>query len=386
MSRWLEKQKQLEEKEQQAQAKPALLLGEYTDSIPEHPTTPTSPDQLYTWVAGDNIWQVARRLNFDPYHLLEHNDIEDYNSIEPGTRLHLPEPRPVSSRRPITYEVFPVPRIMHVIQEGGSHKLMFANVTKWSDIKPTGALYPKNRNVTVHGLARVPIEDDEAVFYMDELALGDCINGGRIRYAIGFNHTHLSEGSVTQEADQPKPIVSKVIQKTIDRLEAQIAADALEEGVGNNKFNRDEPIAPQVSPNIYKTTFKPFNENRKPVLFYTPEPLVVIDFDTVRPSKSFSAGTQFTILGTFVKDGKTYGRPSNTQYWFGIPMDKILPVDDVDDDEEYSYDIDLSDRVAMGRRGRLTNKERYVTVPSLKIASTYVKVRTWVKNKQNKEQ
>ena len=149
----------------------------------------------------------------------------------------------------------------------------------------------------------------------------------------------------------------------------------------------EEPIAPQIGLHLYKTTFVPFNEERVPVLFDLLEDLDIEEFDTVRPDRSMPKGTTVSLLGTFVKDGKTYGRPSNTVYWFGVPMDKITPHDDIqDDDEVYTYGVDLPTRSAMGSHGRLTTWEKYFTVPVYKIASGYLKARDWIKNKQNKEQ
>lgn len=387
MSKWLEKQRRRELEEQMRNQSSIALLPEFTQSFPEGETRPVPPERLYGWVAGDNIWQVSARLGIDPYELMEHNDIQDYKLIDPGTILRLPVARKVEIVRPIQYEIFPMPRVMHVTHEGGTHKVMFADVRKWEDIKPTGALYPFNRNVTVDGIAHVPVGDETAAFYMDKLAIGDYLKTGKVRYTIGFNSAHLADGRVAQFVSPPTPKVALGISKATEKLNEQIAEDALKEGVRPSDLVPEEPIAPQVGLHLYKTTFVPFNEERKPVLFVLTEDLDIEEFDTVRPDRSMPAGTVVSLLGTFIKDGQTYGRPSNTVYWFGVPMDKVVPNDEVEDnDEDYEYAIDLPTRTAMGKRARLTAWERYVTIPIYKIANGYLRTRDWIKNKQIKEQ
>lgn len=386
MSKWLEKQRQREMEEQMKNQTSVALLPEFTTSLkPQEDEIP--PERLYIWVAGDNIWQVAARFNVDPYELLEHNDISDYKLIDPGMRIRLPIAREITQARSIQYEVFPMPRVMHVVHEGGTHKVMFADVRKWEDIKPTGALYPFNRNVTVDGIAHVPVGEETAAFYMDKLALGDYLKTGKVRYTIGFNSAHLADGRVPQFVNPPKPKVALNIDKATKKLNEQIAEDALREGIQASDLVPEEPIAPQLGLHLYKTTFVPFNEERQPVLFVMTEDMDIKEFDTVRPDRPIRQGAIVSLIGTFVKDGKTYGRPSNTAYWFGIPMDKVVPHDEVqDNDEDYDYEVDLPTRSAMGSHARLTTLERYFTIPLYKVASGYLRVRDWLKNKQTKEQ
>jgi LysM repeat protein len=317
----------------------------------------------YRWKAGDNIWQVARDMGITTERLMEFNDIEDPNELEPGIIIYFPTPSKQPDRL-TTYEVFPAPVPMHVIKEGGCKKYAFGNAKVWGDIVTVGPRYTEDANVNVAGVASVPLIDENgqdvtAKFLMDRLALGLYAETGQVAWDIGFNHTHLTDGHVERQA--PKPRID--IQQTI-------AAVPLGKQVMDVAATVDYLKADLMS---YKTSLRPIYADRRVVTYFCDVALNARDHDGMRPDHPLVPNEAIRAQYEFIHDDITYVRPINTKYWFGIPKDLLTEEDDV-----MSYgDVTLSDRAAL--RSALTPMEKYVVVPISRLLNN-----KWLKDKIEK--
>lgn len=200
---------------------------------------------------------------------------------------------------------------MHVSKEGGTKKWSFASVRRWADLHPTGKTFAQNTNVSIVAIAHVPIEGTKAAYYMDSHALGNYLESGRVAYTLGFNWKDLIEGEYTE----PEPEVEEPTILDEPDLPTEEFLDELEEA----------PLAP----NQFKSTYKPFDDGTRQYIISTPEDkahIAVHDLGNNRPSRHVERGRIFSITGTFVHNGITYGRPPSN-YWFGVPMDLLIPED-----------------------------------------------------------
>lgn len=277
---------------------------------------------------------------------------------------------------PITYDIYPKPRPMHVTVLEGTKKFSFSGVKDWTDVTTTGPTYPFNANVDIVAEARVQIGEDTATYFMDALALGTEFDQTHLpAYTIGFNHTQLEDGYV-EPAEKPvlperKQQISVMLQADKDQPSPDLASLPVTEidyrGV-------DDAIEWRK----WLTTYVHFE---KPQLFTAKEDEWVHEHMGKRADKLLKAHTELLIAGTFIKDDIVYGRPLSAQknfLWYGIRIDNLIS-----DEELYNTDIPLSDRVALPR-GRLSNSERYIVVPLAKVISKTTRLKNRLdKNKNN---
>lgn len=333
---------------------------------------PPKPGTTYKVLSGgENAWQLAEKLKLgiNGQDLMDHNGL-DSSDIPGGTVLRLPIPLAATPEKPrILYDVLDSPRAMHVIRDEGTRKFAFGNVTDLKDLRLTGPTYRKDANVLIHAIAHVPIGDDTAEFYMESAAVGDYKNTGNMAFTIGFNHSHLADGHVENVKPTPKPQIEAKLK------EAEIAqqAAAAPAPVENPAPPADPEVADKpINYDEWKTTFAPLNEAYQPKMYLFDEDMVVHDLDQRRPDVLAFKLKGVQIAGTFWKDGIQYGRPirgKDSWHWYGIPMDKLTP-----EDELYDTSLPLEQRVG-GRYGHLTTTERYVTVPLAKALAQRVRVK-----------
>jgi hypothetical protein len=331
------------------------------------------PGTVYTVLrGGETCWEIALKLNLPG---MTGNDIATLNSfgepgakISEGTLVHLPVAIPQKEEeKELDIEVLPHALAMHVSLEGGTKKQSFGVHRKWKDITPTGPTYPQNTNLKIVAIAHVPIEEEgvEAAYYMDALALGDYADSGRVVHTIGFNHAHLSEGYVERVIVKPKEAEKPEVH--VDQTELELP--------------KEEPAAPMVNPDAWKTTQLPLNPHRVPVKYLNPEPVVVEDLEDKRKPRTIKAWSELMLYSTFEKNGVLYGRhiqSVESGNWLGVPMDKLIS-----ENELYNTNIPLEDRAAYN--GRLTPLERYWYIPLSKSVSQYTRLKTYLGNKKQKE-
>lgn len=352
-----------------APTKPAIVSVSKKNKAPDDP-------RYFTVLEDTDIWRIARQVNQPAEDLVDHNDIEDPHHIPAKTVLRLPYPPEQKKEVPVVkFELLDKPRKMHVVNEGGARKWSFGNAKKWADISPTGPNYAEDANVDIHMIAHVPLEDEEgevvAAYMMDNLAVGDYRNTGKINFTIGFSHKHLADGHVELKK---RPKAAPVVQ---EKLNTATPADI------ELALSEPEPD-PATHPNFWKTTQKPLNEQRIAKMFLCDpgkdengnpiNAIMVKEMDGRRPDRMLARHQGVKIFSTFVKDGVTYGRPVgsvDSGYWFGIPMDKLI-----DEDELYNTHVDLPTRVAM--HGNLSLQEKGVVILS-KFLSVGTRIATAVK-------
>lgn len=378
MSKWLEKQKELE-------AQIAADMIEETDPVSPDPMPEERLESLYTWVKYDNIWSVSRRLGFTAEELLEHNDIDDPATIKPGDRLHLPVPRDLTKQQDYRVEVLPQPLQMHVSKEGGCRKWAFANMRYWSDAKTTG-FFPEHTNVTILAVAKVLVEEEnnsvaEAAYYLDAVSLGDYTTSGFLKWATGFVWQDLTEGEYVRP--EPPAIAEAALQKQNDIeavLEEKRLAAAQEEARDMLVEKKLADMEDGTMPNDFKKTLQAIEPTVcmidipegigevDPSVAMSPY-IRVHDFEGNRPFKRLFDGQEIEISSTFEFDGAVYGRPkvaAQNGLWYGIPMEVLTSLDEL-----YNTNIDAESRAAVG--GTLTWAERYIWVPLAKSLNRHKK-------------
>lgn len=381
MSKWLEKQRERERQDYLSSLESARLSVDPEPEIPLPDAPPARPSRKYTWVEGDVIWEVARRLGVPASELLEHNDIEDASEIQPGTVLHSPYKR-FDEQPVIWYEVYDQPRMMHVSKADGTRKFMFGNVKTWLDLKKTGPTVKENTVIEVVAAAHVPVGEDWAVYFMDTLALGDYVTTGKVSLTVGFNYNHLKDGiPIIPKVEESHPAMEE-IAKDIEEMEQALEEQAevvieptpepiVEEPAETQAIQVVEaeiPVQPEpeytlddfgdtttfVGPNSYKASYHSFTDGPKEY-FYNDD-IIVEELDGRRLNKVRTKGEPVSIAGMFVKDNVIYGRPAgavDSGLWFGIPMDKIGVAEEIESEEDNSLftdDTTLLERHMMGQR------------------------------------
>lgn len=335
-----------------------------TSAEPPDDEPPGKPGSRYTLLKGETLWSVAKKLGLKSKELIEHNGVDDPNTIQEGFTLHLPFARPPEQEPLIEYEILDKPRPMHISFEGGTKKFSFSNTKDWRDVKTTGPTYPENANVDIVAIARVPIQNEVGTFYMDNTALGNYSETGRVQFTIGFNHTHLADGYVEKPKPVVKPVVKAALQKSKDQPEPGVAT------LPTTELDMSEPD-PDVDPNIWKTTYVSLD---KPHKYVSNEAMWIHDLDGKRPDRELFKNQDVFVAGTFIKDDVLYGRPTGAvknALWYGVPMSNLI-----DEDELYNTEVSLAERTVMSH-GRLSLTEQYVTVPLSRLLSQGVRVKTW---------
>lgn len=289
----------------------------------------SKPEYQYTWVTGDTIWEVGRRLHLDPVELLEHNDItvEQAGDIKPGTVIHLTAPRSLGDRDAITYDTEGYPKKMHVSHELGTHKIGFGKAKKSEDLLPVSRHYKYHENIEIVQKAHVPVGDEIYGFYMDALAV-------KSKQAMGFNHSHLTEGEWVE------PEVLPEIETILDAPDEvlQVPFEVVE---------APEPMEVEPEPNYndWRTTYLPFiNGNR---LYVFKRNFAVRDYENPENREYFFRNDEIELTGTFIgEEGMKYGRlvrKENHFDWKCVPMSKVIlePYEEV-----YNTKLELHEKVA----------------------------------------
>ncbi len=369
---------------------PILGWASYSYKAPEAPESVPEAEVeedtgIHVMKPGENIWDVARSYNVPAANLIAENEIEDPRHVEVGTELFIPD---LSTRRKesesIRYELLYPTRQMHVAREEGAKKWSFGGVKKWEDLYSTGRLYPNGTNLTIVAIAHVPIGEDTAAYYLDSVSLGDFDTTGLPRYTSGFNWQHLADGhvSVELEVTPMDPLVAEIEAELDEQLGqptevvvTQIVSDAMaEEDRPEVMAEEDETLVIRPAPLTYKSSFRFLNDAKKPVEYMFNEPLIIHEVDGRLAPKQVGRYDLVRLIGTFEKDGILWGRAAVRGYWYGIPMDKVSP-----EEEVYNTDVDLPTRIAM--RGQLSPAERRM-VWMAKTAAHYRRIVGWAKRKQ----
>lgn len=348
-----------------------LSWASYTYDKPEDEEEEAQTDKdenIHVLAEGENLWDVSRSYNVPIAALIAENDIEDPVHLPVGTELYIPDTTPRKDNGPaIHYELFDLPRPMHVIRTGGAKKWSFGGVTKWADLYSTGRLYPYGMNVDIVAVAHVPIGSEKAAYYLDSVSLGDYRTTGLPRYTSGFNWQHLGEGHVVGGTP---PVPEATIEQVVaDAMQEEDRPDLIPEAEATDELI----ITTANHVPSWKDTFKYLNAEKKSETFMFNEPLVVNEVEGKLSPKSVGKFDEVRIIGTFEKEGVLYGRAAVRNFWYGVPMDKLT-----NEDSLYNTDMDLPTRIAM--RGQLSSKEKRLVILS-KAVSRYTNMLGRLKHK-----
>lgn len=341
--------------------------------VSELDLAPERPGRRYQLKNGENLYDVALKFKCDPAALMSHNEITDYKTVLPGDWLYLPTPE-AKPRLDIEYRILEAPRAMHVAHIGGTTKFSFGGVKTWADIKMCHKHYTEQHNVDIYAIAKVPVEDTVAAYYMDKHDLGNYEATGRPAYTRGFNWQHLAEGHVTVE----KP-VTKVQQIVADAM-AEDDRPALPEKHELPTKPVEEPVVTpepeevHVAPleqqlDDYKQSFKYLNIEESPERFRLLEAMDIRDMDGISPPIHRKADSPVLVSGWFVHNGTPYYRVA-TRHWYGIPTQAAYSIED----EPFNgFSASLPERIAMG--GTLSREERRMVLFA-KTAAKYNRIKT----------
>lgn len=330
---------------------------------PQRPLTFTRPELRHIWQEGDTIEAVALKHGADPEEILDLNLIEEHE-LQPGDELRIPKKQVVKRSRKIRYEALDHPVDMHVNVPTGIQKYAFGNITDANDVSGTGH-FPLGTKITIHGIAHVPVGDSEYLaYYMDGHAFGDFKKNGKISWNIGYAWSELTEGEYVPPAEAIVEAPQPTILDEPDISEPTIFDEMLEE--------EPEPEVPAEEPKPQDGVLIPLNAD------YTPEKYMFEQDFTLhelhgRHKPIFRRRLDpVWIIGTFLHEGIEYYQPGKnigevvqSGLLWPIPMDSILPEDEV-------FDFSIK------RRG-MTRQERWWEFLS-KTAARYTKLVE--KNKQ----
>lgn len=205
----------------------------------------------------------------------------------------------------IHYEVLETPRQMYIIKEGGANKWAFGNIEKIENLVPNGKT-AQFENVTIVGIAKVDLGEDQAGFYMDALAFGDYATTHNVTNTIGYAWADLGEGVyIPPEVVVPPPPAPA---EPVPDLPPPMPANP-------------------ANPNGYKTTYRAFEE---PEWYRIKRDVTVQEFDGRGSDRHLKTEKMLEITGMFMVAGQWYGLPLGSQQigkWYGIADDAMLPVD-----------------------------------------------------------
>jgi hypothetical protein len=325
-------------------------------------------DQARSYVVlrgGESGWEIARKLKISGQDLADHNDLDNatMSLIPAATILHLPiaKPEPVEKRRITTFEFMRRPLEMHVSKSGGTRKYTFGNAKKPEDIKETGPHAAENKNVLIYAIAHVPIGDEIYGYYMESSDLD--VNTKKVKWTVGYNHSHLAEGYVDEKTTQPSPQVQEAIQVMLEEAAASKAAMEAEPEPVVEEIAEPEQTEPD-----WHDSFQPLNTDGIPEVYLFNQNIVVTDLEDKSPNKLLRKLAGVRIAGTFTgPDGNEYWRPQDAMTlgtWYGIPvLDPETGAQVLTSEADiFNTNLPLSERVTL-RHGRLTTIERYFTVP-----------------------
>lgn len=339
--------------------------SELTNTVLE----PVNDNTTHILQQGENLWDIGRQYNVPVNSLIAENEIDDPRRVPVGTEIYIPERvHAKHDEKAIHYEILTPFRAMHVVRPNGAKKWSFGDVNKWEDLYSTGKLYPRNTNLVIVAVAHVPIGDMTAAYYMDAVSFGDYELNGLVRYTTGFNWQHLAEGH-KESVKTPSPEVA---------VEA-VVADAMAEEDRPELLPKPAPelVIRPARPLSYKDSFTFLNDTKTAEVYLFKESLVIKEMDGRLADRTVGKWDGVRIIGTFEKDGITYGRAAMANFWYGIPMDKLELEDSL-----YNTDVDLVTRVVM--RGRLSPSERRLAMLA-KTVSNYRRVAELLQRHKQKQ-
>lgn len=365
----------------------------FEDSDPREVTPPpvskkpSKPGTYYKWMKGDQLPIVAKRLGYGFQELLDHNGLDSADQIKVGDELHLPIPIEVKEQRSIVIDLLPEELPMHVVTLGGCKKWAFGNMQKWADAKSSG-FFPQNTNLKIVATALVPIIDDngeetEAGYYLDSHALGDYTETKKIRWAVGYMWSDLSEGHIDPVPKRkPAPLAE---QRLKDQKAKEIAKKVAEKAAAKPAYldGFDQAFIEKRLAEIIRDGKDYFKLSRQvleypiPCTAHLPEGredgtdergryVIIHDIDTRRPDRKLYHNQEVEIGQTFEYDDVLMGRPTKaceTGNWFGIDMTLLQADKDLYNDKQDAAQT----RAAEGRS--LTWSERWLWVPLAKATT-----------------
>lgn len=292
----------------------------------QHPITTTRPQLRHTWQETDTLADVAARYGvYDPEDILDLNRLEE-TDLSPGMVLLISRQVPKDQPENITYEVLETPVVMHVNKPEGIQQYSFGNITNPNDVPGKGH-FPHKRKITVHAIARVPVGDEELAYYMDGHAFGKYRETGKVAWNVGYAWSELSEGEY-QEPPEIEPIPT--ILDEPDVPDPTIFDEIIEE---------QEP-EPAEEPARQDDVLVPLNADYSPVKYLFEQDIELCEVHAKVRSVFRRKLDPVWIIATFTHDGEEYYQPGKT--WgetvqsgllWPIPMDSVLP-----EDEVFNYD------------------------------------------------
>ncbi len=326
--------------------------------------TESKDASLYTVLQNESWYSIARKFGFSESELMEHNDMA-YADLKPGIRIRLPIPINKKMEEEITYKAYDTPLTYHINKAGGAYKYSFGYAEQWKDITYGSGLYPQGKEVHIVAEAYVPIEGDTAKYLMDSVAFGGYLETGRVRYTIGFNHSHLSEGIAPVAIANPEPDLPPTITDQIDTTLAVIEPEL------QKKIDElPEYEEPFINPNAYKQTWIAFKDGTE--LFIVKENFTCYDLDEKRPERHVLAGTKIVLDGTVLKGSIEYGirsKDKEQSWWYGFPMSNLK----IPDEELFTEPVALADRIAL-KSSRIEPWEKYIVTPLARGAAHYTRL------------
>ena len=331
---------------------------------------PERPGDRHKVVHGETVFSIATAHKLSPTALMDHNEIKDPKLVTVGSWLYIPR-RLVKERQPIEYRLLededgkPTPRPMHVSREGGTTKLTFGNVKKWSDLKPDPKQYHEGQNVDIYAIAKVPVEDEVAAYYMDKHDLGKYKETGRVAYTRGFNWQHLLDGHYVEPV--PALLASEISADAMMEDDRAIIPERFEETPEEvieplEEVVAAEPDEPLISPlerelDDYKTSFKYFNRNEAPELYRLLQDYEIRELDGASMTLQKKEGDKFMASGWFTHNNTPYYRLA-TRFWYAIPVHMAQYIEDDDFNEviEMNGSLTLEEKIHAGKE--LTPAER----------------------------
>lgn len=358
-----------------------LAEDEKEDDADELDLAPERPGKRHKVIQGESVWTIARAHKITPTKLMDHNEITDGKSVRPGTWIYIPKPDK-KERPEITYRLLEEPRPMHINHPAYTTKYSFGAVRTWNDIKAEKQQWADRHNVDIVAVAKVPVEDTVAAYYMDKHDLGNYATTGRVAYTRGFNWQHLAEGHVEQVKPLPtvaeimadamqeddRPAMQEPVTDDTPDIPAVAAQDAPEAPDGGERD--DEAVSPlERELDDYKTSFRYLNIEESPELFRLLQDIDIREFDGQSEPIHKREGSTVKVSGWFTHQGTPYLRVA-TRYWFGIPAHMAYSIED--DVFNEGIPKTVAERVASG--GFLTDDERRLAAIA-RAAAKYQKLK-----------
>lgn len=340
---------------------------EYTETPhhkpqPQRPLTYTRPELRHIWKEGDTIEAVALKYGQDAEEILDLNLIEA-EDIKPGDEVRIPKKQVIKRNRKIRYEPLDHPVDMHVNVLAGIQKYAFGNITDPENVSGSGH-FPLGTKIRIHGIAHVPVGDDGYLaYYMDNHAFGEYKATNKIAWNVGYAWSELSEGeyvppeevvpepTILDEPDTPSPTIFD------EMLEEEPEPEVVEEP--KQKDGVLMPLNPDYTPEKYlyeqDITLQELHDRHQPIFRRRLDPVWII-------------GTFFHEGVEYYQPGRNVGEVMQSGLLWPIPMDAILP-----EDEVFNFSI---------KRRPLTKQERWYELLA-RLGAHYT--RFTERNKNNKE-